>query len=172
MTGDVFSIREARPDDYAAIFDLTQRAFAPTPYASGTEGHIVLALRDDGDLTISLVAVAADQIIGHVAFSPATVGETNGAWYALGPVSVAPEQQKTGIGNRLITAGLDHLRGLAASGCVLIGSPSYYGRFGFTRYDGLTYGTVPAEYVQGLAFTSMSPVGEITFAPGFDVQPK
>jgi hypothetical protein len=39
--------------------------------------------------------------------------------------------QKQEIGARLIRAGLDRLRSQGAAGCILLGNPAYYSRFGF-----------------------------------------
>jgi len=50
----------------------------------------------------------------------------------LGPIAVLPEYQRTGIGSRLMRAGLEHVRRLDYAFVVLLGSPAYYSRFGFT----------------------------------------
>jgi predicted N-acetyltransferase YhbS len=41
---------------------------------------------------------------------------------------------------------------MGASGCVVLGDPGYYGRFGFKAGDGLVFPGVPAEYFQALSF--------------------
>lgn len=58
---------------------------------------------------LSLVAIVARAVVGHVAFSSCGPDELRG-WFALGPVSVEPAWQRRGIGSRLIEAGLDTLR--------------------------------------------------------------
>ncbi len=161
-------IRDETERDQQAIFDLTQAAFATVDYASGTEGHIINALRRDGDLTLSLVLECEGALLGHIAFSPAELSE--GAWYALGPISVAPDYQRKGVGSKLIKAGLVALRARGADGCVLIGDPNYYGRFGFVSDAGLNNQDVPQQYVQGLRFDGGTAQGEIRFAPGFDAK--
>jgi putative acetyltransferase len=137
-------------------------------YSSQTEKAIVDALRSAGALTLSLIAIEDGKIIGHVAFSPVTInGKTNG-WYGLGPVSVWPNQQGRGIGQALIREGLNNLRDMNAQGCVVLGDPGYYSRFGFVSDPGLRYGDVPPEYFQRLGFTEIVPKGEVVFHPGFD----
>ena len=49
-------IRDETPEDFDAIHDLTSTAFKPMSYSDGTEAEIVRRLRENGDLTISLVA--------------------------------------------------------------------------------------------------------------------
>jgi predicted N-acetyltransferase YhbS len=55
-------------------------------------------------------------------------------WDALGPVSVTPEFQDQDIGQALVNAGLAALRTLEAEGCVLVGTPKFYERFGFRNH--------------------------------------
>ena len=64
------------------IHDLTVAAFEPMSYSNGSEATIIAGLRKDGDLTVSLVAVAGADIVGHVAFSPVAVtpDELGDAW--------------------------------------------------------------------------------------------
>ena len=127
-----WTIREERAGDASAIATLTEAAFRDAPHRSGTESAIVERLRSDGDLALSLVLVNADEtIIGHAAFSPVTISDGTPGWFGLGPVSVIPLRQRAGIGTALIQAGLDRLRSRRARGCVVLGEPAYYGRFGF-----------------------------------------
>jgi putative acetyltransferase len=126
-------IRSETPADEAAIRDVTRRAFAGLPYADGTEQDIIDALRHRNALSVSLVADRGGTILGHVAFSPASPEDGAAGWYTLGPVSVAPEVQRQGIGHALITSGLARLRDNGASGCIVVGDTSYYSRFGFVK---------------------------------------
>ena len=95
-----------------------------------------------------------------------TVGGDAG-WYGLGPVSVWPESQSRGIGQSLIRHGLETLRQIGAKGCVLIGDPAYYSRFGFVADPTVSYGDIPPEYVQRLAFGQHMARGEIVYHAGF-----
>lgn len=159
-------IRPETPQDAGAIRTLTARAFAPMAFSDGTEPAMIDRLRTRGDLHLSLVAEEAG-VLGHVAFSPATL-VVPGRWFALGPVSVAPKRQRQGLGTALIEAGLARLRAEGATGCVLVGDPGYYGRFGFSNGLGLTQGNTDTAYVQGLAFGRLQPTGEIGFSAAFD----
>lgn len=158
-------IRPETPGDADAIRALTAAAFAGAPHASGTEPAIVDALRRDGDLVLSLVATDDADVVGHVAFSPVTVGGAGG-YCGLGPISVAPTRQRSGIGTALIERGLAELCSRSARGCVLVGDPGYYARFGFEAGQ-LTYEGVPDAYVQGLGLADGAPEGVLAYAPGF-----
>ncbi|KAJ57445.1 GCN5 family acetyltransferase [Actibacterium mucosum KCTC 23349] len=158
-------IRKEEPGDIALIRDLTERAFAPMPYSDGTEAPIIDALRRDGDLTLSLVAVDGG-LIGHVAFSPVTIeGVRN--WYGLGPISVELSRQKQGVGSALVAEGLARLRDIGATGCALIGRPAVYGPMGFRSNGQLSYRGVDPAIVQFITFGD-EPTGALRFAPAFD----
>ena len=67
----------------------------------------------------------------------------------------------------MIEKGLERLRSLDAAGCVLLGDPTYYGRFGFSSPGDLTYGEVPTEYMLALAFQTERAKGEVLYASAF-----
>jgi putative acetyltransferase len=161
-------IRSERPTDQDAIQKITLAAFAGKPYSSQTEHLIVNALRDAGALSLSLVAQASEEVVGHIGFSLVTIDGKEIDWYGIGPVSVSPEYQLQGIGSKLIKEGLLRIRTLGAKGCVLEGSPQYYGRFGFKTYTGLSYAGAPAaEYFMALPFTEDIPQGAVEFHHAF-----
>ncbi|RPE31699.1 putative acetyltransferase [Acinetobacter sp. BIGb0102] len=162
------SIRNEQPSDIPNIFKLTQAAFKDIEYSSHTEQFIVNALRDSQQLTVSLVAEYEGQIIGHIAFSPVSISDGTTDWYGLGPVSVQPEFQNQGVGSQLIHTGLEKLKTLKAAGCVLLGDPEYYARFGFKAKPELVLQGVPAEYFQTLSFTEKMPHGNVVYAEAFN----
>jgi len=165
MTG--WSIRPERPEDVAAIRRITLEAFEHAPYSDQREADIVDALRADGVLSVSLVAVVDGGIAGHIAFSPVEIGGEKGAWHGLGPIAVRPIHQGRGIGQALVWAGLDGLATLGASGCVLLGAPAYYGRFGFESDPGLYYGEGPSPYFQRLILAGPPARGEVRYHAAF-----
>ena len=160
-------IRPEAPADHAAIYDLTKRAFAPMPYAAGDEQDLINQLRDAGALTISLVAELEGRIVGHIAFSPAFAADGSEGWYALGPVSAEPELKHRGIGSAIINAGLDMLRVRDAAGCVLVGNPVYYARFGFLPFPELCPEGQPAQFFQILPLRVAEPNVVVGFHPLF-----
>ena len=160
-------IRDERPEDVDAIRDLTARAFAGMPYSGGSEPAIVDRLREAGTLTLSLVAAMDGAVVGHVAFSPVTISDGSKDWFGLGPLSVEPPHQREGIGSALVDAGLSRLKALGARGCVLVGDPGYYGRFGFSTGPALTYDGAPPEYFMHVAFSPVYATGGVSYHPAF-----
>ena len=126
-------VRPEREDDHGAVETVLLDAFE-----SPLEAHLVQALREAGALTLSLVAEIDGQVVGHVAFSPVSIAREGGTYDAVGlaPVAVLETHQRKGIGAALIEAGLESLRRDGHALVVLLGHPSYYPRFGFSRADG------------------------------------
>lgn len=153
-----YDIRTESSNDVRAIYRVIQSAFASAQQSDGNEQDIVNELREDGDLTVSLVAelkavdgkeASENKIIGHVAFSPVLIVNDDGmirGYFGLAPVSVLPEYQGAGVGNALIKQGLKAVEALGAKGCVVLGEPQYYQRLGFECEPDISYPGVPAEY--------------------------
>ena len=161
-------IRQEQGGDHGAIADVAARAFAGVEHSDQTEPEIIARLRAADALTISLVAIESDILVGHVAFSPVTIEGADHGWFGLGPVSVKPDHQGAGIGSALIRRGLEHLRAQGAAGCVVLGEPDYYRRFGFERDEGLRYEGAPPEYFMRINFTANdAPTGRVDYAPAF-----
>ena len=160
-------IRDETAADRAAITGVTQRAFASHAFSRQTEHFIIRALRAADALTVSLVAEREGAVVGHIAFSPVTVSDGRAGWYGMGPVSVSPECQRQGIGSRLVEAGLTRLKALKAAGCLLVGDPAFYRRFGFESPQGLGHEGVPPENFMILAFDGSTPQGQVQFHPAF-----
>jgi putative acetyltransferase len=153
--------------DIPALRPLIADAFRDAPHASGREAEIVDALRRDGALALSLVATEANEIVGHVAFSPVTIGGKEVGWFGLGPVAVRREARRRGVGARLTEAGLRDIRERGASGSVVLGEPTYYGRFGFVADPTLVLaGTLPT-YFQSLRMKGDRQIGEVRYHPAF-----
>lgn len=162
-------IRPEQPNDIADIRNVVTAAFAPVSYSDGTEPAIVDMLRDTDAMTLSLVSEIDGEILGHIAFSAVTIGGNSCDWYGLGPVAVHPDHQRTGIGSALIMAGLLLLKTGGAKGCVLLGSPDYYERFGFAQNPALTFADAPAKNFLALPFTDDTVCGDVTYHKAFYV---
>lgn len=157
-------LRDEAPDDAAAIAALLTAAFRDAPRSDGSEAAIVARLRAAGALTLSLVAADAAGLAGHVAFSPVRAGDAPG-WQGLAPLAVRADARRRGIGAALVRAGLARLRGLGAAGCVVLGDPAYYGRFGFAADPRLTLAGVPAPHFQILRLVGPMPTGRAEYHP-------
>jgi putative acetyltransferase len=160
-------IRPESLQDAAAIESVTREAFAHHPHSRQTEQFIVRELRKADALALSLVAELSGQVVGHIAFSPVAVSDGSPGWFGLGPVSVLPSLQKQGIGGSLIESGLSMLRERGAAGCVLVGEPAFYRRFGFANDPGLLLPGVPQEFFLARAFGPAHAQGEVSFHAAF-----
>ena len=171
MNQHALLIRPETPVDAGAIDALTERAFRTAPHSSHTEHHIVRALRTAYALTLSLVAQLDGAVAGHVALSPVTLSDGSGGWFGLGPISVSPPLQGRAIGSRLMRAALAALRERGAAGCVLLGDPAFYGRFGFAARPELVLPDVPPQYFLALAFGAAPwPRGKVAFHAAFEAR--
>jgi predicted N-acetyltransferase YhbS len=161
------AIRPETPTDEEAIDQVTRQAFLSHPYSQQTEQFIVRALRAAGALSISLVAEDDGRVVGHIALSPVSVGNGASGWYGLGPISVLPARQRQGIGRALMEHGLAELRRLRAAGCVLVGDPAFYVRFGFAHDPALRLDGVPPEFLLALSLGASPASGAVGFHPAF-----
>ena len=159
-------IRHEEPQDKDAIHFVNASAFP-----NDAEARLVDALRSAGRLTVSMVAIDEDRIVGHVAFSPVTT-ESGASGVGLAPVAVLDSHRRRGIAAALIRAGLDSCRSLGAGWAVVLGEPQYYCRFGFTAAS--QFG-LSDEYGGGDAFQAMQlrdgalpkNAGLVKYAPEF-----
>lgn len=77
-------IRTEAPADILTIDRLLKHAF-PTD----AEANLVMRLRENGKLTLSLVACTDDgEVIGHALFSPVTLNGEDLSWQGLAPLAV------------------------------------------------------------------------------------
>lgn len=126
--GKPLILRDETAADITAIAKLNQAAFG-----RADEARLVDALRAANRLTLSLIAIADGEVVGHVAFSPVTITGVRGTTTAIGlaPMAVGPTWQRRGVGFRLIDDSLDRLRDAGHRVVVVLGHPGYYPRFGF-----------------------------------------
>ena len=124
----MYIIRREQPQDVPKIREVNKRAFG-----QDQEAMIVDRLRDNCKSILSLVAVAENQIVGHILFSPAVVeGESEKLLgTGLAPVAVLPEYQRQGIGTELVQTGVARIKQGGCPYIIVLGYPEYYSRFGF-----------------------------------------
>lgn len=149
-------IRLEEEKDYRQVEEVTKIAFSyPGRIERGLIGcpyehWMVHELRKrDGILSLSLVAVVDEKIVGHIICSKAEVRVQNAVTPVLniGPISVLPEYQRKGVGRALITAMIDRAKSLGYGAILFFGRPEYYPQFGFkeaavfgiTDSDGYNY---------------------------------
>ncbi|MGB8622675.1 MAG: N-acetyltransferase [Paracoccaceae bacterium] len=126
-------LENERPADWWEVEALFDLCFAP-----GREALSSYRLRDGVPPVAPLCLVARDPdglIAGAVRFWPVRVGHN--AALLLGPVAVHPTHQGEGLGALLIQEGLQLAARSGWERAMLVGDAPYYGRFGFTRLEGV-----------------------------------
>ncbi|MEX5720942.1 GNAT family N-acetyltransferase [Geodermatophilus maliterrae] len=147
------AVRQERPADHRAVAALHRAAFAP---AAGTaevvEARLVGELREDAGFLphLSLVATDGDDVVGHVIGTRGWLEPLGAAAVGLGPLGVRPDAQGRGIGTVLVHALLAVAEAAGEHLVALLGSPAYYGRFGFVRSTDL--GITPPDPAWGSHF--------------------
>jgi putative acetyltransferase len=81
-----------------------------------------------------------------------------------------PSHQRSGIGSALIRSGLRRMGERGTPGCVVLGDPAYYGRFGFAPQAGLVYPGPPADHFMALTLQGPAQAGEVAYHAAFAVQ--
>lgn len=159
-----------QPEHIERIYRLNTRAFE----GRTEEAELVDALRDSGDLILSLIATEDDEVVGHVAFSRLTVETADGpvGGVALAPVVVHPDHQGRGIGSLLIRTGIARLVEAGEQVVLVVGNPAYYSRFGFScaagkRYPGRHSG--PHFLALVLGDPAIAPIGPAKYPDAFEL---
>ncbi|MFF7365787.1 GNAT family N-acetyltransferase [Streptomyces sp. NPDC008125] len=167
-------IRRESPDDILAVTAVTALAFAQPETRVPVEVTLLDQLRtcDAWLPELSLVAIGErDEVVGHVVCTRGHVGAVR--VLGLGPLSVHPDHQRHGVGRALVHAVLGAADALGEPLVALLGSPGYYGRFGFrTSTDhGITAPDRSwGEYFQVRTLTAHTPAlrGVFTYAEPFE----
>ncbi|MGH8142028.1 MAG: GNAT family N-acetyltransferase [Steroidobacteraceae bacterium] len=71
------------------------------------------------------------------------------------------------MGSGLVREALRILRERGAAGCVLLGEPKYYGRFGFRPDPNLILPDVPPDYIQSISFHESPARGVVSYHEAF-----
>jgi putative acetyltransferase len=155
------TIRDETPRDEDAI-----RAVHRLAFADETVVRIVDDLNRSGEVVISLVAEHEATVVGHVMFS--RLGAPMRA-LTLSPLGVHPDVQRAGIGSALVHKGLERARRDQWQAVFLLGSPAYYGRFGFAAASAEGYAAPYWGWLfMALIFDNSVPrIGRITFPDAF-----
>jgi putative acetyltransferase len=67
----------------------------------------------------------------------------------------------------VVEEGLARLRAGGAQGCVVLGEPRYYARFGFRHDPRLAFPGAPPAYFPAIAFAGAIADGTVRYAPAF-----
>lgn len=141
-------IRLEEEKDYFEVENLTREAFFNV-YRPGCFEHLVVhKLRRDKSFVKELdyVIELDGKIIANIVYAKGKLvcdEETRGV-LLFGPVSVSPEYQHKGYGEKLIRYTMDKAKTLGYSEILITGNPDYYKKYGFESaskyniyYDGM-----------------------------------
>ncbi|MFJ5774220.1 GNAT family N-acetyltransferase [Streptomyces sp. NPDC093094] len=151
------------------------RAIELAAFDTPLEADLVDALRTDEAWIdgLSLVAALPDgTVVGHALLTRCHIGDVPAL--CLAPVAVLPGHQGTGAGSAAIRAALRAATELGERYVTVLGHPSYYPRFGFTRASvhgiGVTF-DVPDEALMALALDPGHPLpaGTVRYAAPFGI---
>ena len=128
-TADNVIVRSENPEEQGVIRLVNEAAFGRPD-----EADLVDRLRSEGVVLASLIAELETRVVGHILFSRMSIETASNRVpaVALAPVAVLPEQQRRGIGGKLVKHGLDLLRRQGEQIVIVLGHPDYYPRFGFS----------------------------------------
>jgi len=136
-----------QPSDTESVVAVLRNAFTASEGAD--EGKAIAGLTRDlinstpgGDLLGYVAKGKSENIIGAIFFSRYSVAGDESV-YILSPVGVCPSAQHSGIGQNLITFGLNDLRHRGVDVALVYGDPDYYIKVGFQP---LNTNTIPAPF--------------------------
>ena len=128
----MYTLSPETDEDWWEVEALYDLAFAP-----GREALSSYRLRDNIPSLNELARVARDSegiLAGAIRYWPVRVGEASAL--LLGPIAVHPTRQGEGLGGALIRDSLASAFETWER-VLLVGDEPYYGRFGFSRIDGV-----------------------------------
>lgn len=146
---DNLSIRLETQNDWAEVENLTREAFWNV-YRPGAVEHFVLHCFRNSDafiVPLDLVAELDDKIVAHVMFARSEISTKSGAIPILtfGPISVAPNLQRRGIGKTLLSFALKKASDMGFGAAAICGNIEFYGKLGFVvaKNSGVQYADDP-----------------------------
>jgi putative acetyltransferase len=118
-------IQQVNPDNQAKAYALLRQAFPKSNY----EVTLVQKLRENQRDIHEWICVHRNKAIAYIAFTNAYHGSAICGLH-LGPMAVAPEMQKQGVGTELLNFALRQAA-IKSQPLYVLGHPSYYAKFGF-----------------------------------------
>lgn len=160
------------------VEELTAEEVVSAAFGESPDGRVVQmmrALQASGAARASLVAVVDEELVGHVGLARGWVDARRELVevMVLSPLSVRPDLQGRGVGTALLTAALETTEDRRVPAVFLEGSPSYYGRRGFSSASALGFDRpstrIPDPGFQVALLSSYQPwmVGRLVYPEAF-----
>lgn len=151
------------------------RALNLAAFESSAEADLVDALRVDPSWVEGLSIVSTDaqgNPIGHALLTRCHIDDIPAL--CLAPCAVLPEYQRSGAGSAAIRAALSAASEMGENFVVVLGHPTYYPKFGFSRASqaGISLSIdVPDEALMVLNLNEFAtlPSGQVRYAAPFGI---
>lgn len=142
MTDKNYLIRRERSEEERAVEELVRDAFWNVYRPGCLEHYLLHRLRRDPAFVdeLDLVLESGGRIIGQVVFMRASIKDDSGRdipIMTLGPICVAPDRKRRGLGKYLLDNALEKAAALGCGAVCLEGDIAFYGRSGFEYASGL-----------------------------------
>jgi putative acetyltransferase len=162
-------IRFETADDRSAILAVVEAAFGRRE-----EAQLVEAVWASGRVGFGFVAEDDGRVVGHVLLSYVDVLPSQSLLLQVGPLAVAPERQRQGIGSALMHAALEEAEQRGERVVLIEGNPAYYERFGFDPAGELGFAApegTPPQYFMAKWLGTPEPDlhGTVVYPPAFRV---
>ncbi len=136
MGADLLTLRPETPADYLEVENLTREAFWNVSAPGCVEHYLLHRLRCSSDFLpeLDIVAERDGRIVGNVVCVSSHIDGDDGKRHkvlTLGPISVLPSCQRSGIGRRMIGHIFDAAGRMGYRAILLCGDPLLYVRYGF-----------------------------------------
>ncbi len=144
------NIRLENNSDHRAVENLNREAFWNVYRPGCLEHFLIHCLRDDPAFVPELDLVMEENgvLIGHSACMRSHICCDDGSSLpslTLGPICIAPEHQRRGLGKKLLDETLRRAKAMGFGVVCLEGNIDFYGKSGFVQADtlGLRYEGMP-----------------------------
>ncbi len=143
-------IRKEKTNEFRTVENLVREAFWDV-YRPGCNEHLLVHRLRNSSIhlpELSFTAEVDGRLAGAIFCSKAVIRRKDGGGQCVltfGPLAVAPEFQRQGVGKALMEHTVKQAHSLDYPAIVIYGSPAYYSRFGFE--PGEKYGVTDAEGV-------------------------
>jgi predicted N-acetyltransferase YhbS len=130
-------IRQEQPEDFAAVYQLVEAAFATSAHSDGTEPDYLNEVRRQPTFIPELSLVAEDDtgiLVGQIVLYETHITTLGGpvTELVLSPISVHPDYFRRGIARAMMGEAFRIAMHLGYQAVFLCGDPDFYRKFGFT----------------------------------------
>lgn len=178
----IVRVRRERPGDERRVEEITRDAFWNL-YVPGCVEHLLVhRIRRHRDFIpeLSFVIERDGAVAGSIFYTASKVRSPDGREHdtvTFGPVSIAPQLHRQGLGRVLITRSIDEARRLGHRAILILGYPYHYEPYGFVGAKRWGIAMPDGRYYRGFmalplfdgALDGMA--GTVVFSDVYDVTP-